>query len=80
MKKFDAFKLGMVKEDFIFSIVLIILLMALEYWQTKTDLYVFIQNCPLPVRWAVYMTGIFIIILFGVYGTLSANSFIYFQF
>lgn len=80
MKKFDPFKLGMQKEDFVFSIILIVLLMILEYLHTKTDLYEFIQNRPLPVRWTIYMAGIFIVILFGVYGTLSANSFIYFQF
>ena len=80
MKQFDPFKLGMQREDFILSIVLIVMLMALEYLHTRTDLYAFIQNRPLPVRWTVYMTGIFIVILFGVYGTLSANSFIYFQF
>ena len=80
MKNFSAFKLGMQKEDFIFSVVLILLLMLLEYINTKTSIYDFVQNRPLPVRWAVYMTGIFIVILFGVYGTLSANSFIYFQF
>ena len=80
MKNFDAFKLGMQKEDFILSIVLIVLLMILEYLHTRTDLYMFIQKQALPVRWAVYMAGIFIVILFGVYGTLSANSFIYFQF
>ena len=80
MKKFDPFKLGMQKEDLVFSIILIVLLMILEYLHTKTDLYEFIQNRPLPVRWTIYMAGIFIVILFGVYGTLSANSFIYFQF
>ena len=80
MKNFNVFKLGMQKEDFIFSIVLIALLMILEYLHTKTDLYVFLQNRSLPVRWLVYMAGIFIVIMFGVYGTLSASSFIYFQF
>ena len=80
MKSFNVFKLGMQKEDFIFSIVLIALLMILEYLHTKTDLYVFLQNRPLPVRWSVYMAGIFIVIMFGVYGTLSASSFIYLQF
>ena len=80
MKGFNAFKLGMSKEDFVFSIILIVMLMLLEYINTKTSLYNLIQNQPLPVRWVVYLAGIFFIILFGVYGTLTANSFIYFQF
>lgn len=80
MKNFNVFKLGMQKGDFIFSIVLIALLMILEYLHSKTDLYVFLQNRSLAVRWSVYMAGIFIVIMFGVYGTLSASSFIYFQF
>ncbi len=80
MKNFDAFKLGMQKEDFIFSIILIVVLMLVEYLHSKNDLYAFIQNRSLPVRWTVYMTGIFIVILFGVYGTLNTNSFIYFAF
>ena len=80
MKNFNVFKLGMQKEDFVFSIVLLVLLVILEYLHTKTDLYAFIQKQSLPVRWTVYMAGILTVILFGVYGTLSANSFIYFQF
>lgn len=80
MKNFDAFKLGMHKEDFIFSIILIVVLMLLEYLHSKNDLYVFIQSRSLPVRWTIYMTGIFFVILFGVYGTLNTNSFIYFAF
>ena len=80
MKNFDVFKLGMRKEDFIFSVGLLVLLMLLEYLHTKMDLYALIQKQALPVRWTLYMAGVFIVVLFGVYGTLSANSFIYFQF
>ena len=36
---------------------------------------------PLPIRWAVYLAGIFAVLIFGVYGPgFSESQFIYFQF
>ncbi len=35
----------------------------------------------LPVRWAAYLALLFVLIVFGVYGSLYASTqFIYFQF
>ncbi|HIT68298.1 MAG TPA: hypothetical protein IAC36_00120, partial [Candidatus Aphodomonas merdavium] len=40
-----------------------------------------VQSCVFPVRWAVYLVLVFVIMYFGAYGaTYAATQFIYFQF
>ena len=40
-----------------------------------------LTRLPLPVRWTVYLAGLFIVLLFGMYGPgFSESQFIYFQF
>ena len=40
-----------------------------------------LQSCVFPVRWAVYLALVFVIMYFGAYGaTYAATQFIYFQF
>ena len=40
-----------------------------------------LTRLPLPVRWAVYLAGLFAVLLFGMYGPgYSEAQFIYFQF
>lgn len=77
---FDLWNLGMGKEDFCLSILLIIVFIIIEIIQEKIALREWLQKRCLPIRWAVYLVIIFTCILFGIYGDLSAASFIYFQF
>ncbi len=40
-----------------------------------------LTRLPLPVRWTVYLAGLFLVLLFGIYGPgYSESQFIYFQF
>ena len=41
----------------------------------------YLARLPLPVRWVVYLVGLFVVLLFGMYGPgFSEAQFIYFQF
>lgn len=77
---FDIYALGLVEQDVILSFVLIGFLYVVDLIGNKVDIYEKIQKCTFPIRWVIYLCGIFTIILFGIYGDLSAGSFIYFQF
>ncbi len=80
METFDIYALGLENQDLILSFILIVFLILVDVVSSKWNIYECIQKLILPVRWAIYMAGIFVIILFGIYGDLSAESFIYFQF
>ncbi len=80
MNDFDVFSLGLVKQDFYLSIILIAFLFISDIVSEKIDVYGLLQKQILPLRWIVYLISIFSIILFGFYGSLSEASFIYFQF
>lgn len=77
---FDIWNLGMQRQDFVFSICLILFWFVLEKVQEKINLRKWLQQRCLPVRWGVYLVIIFTCIMFGFYGDLSASSFIYFKF
>ncbi|MBO5068959.1 MAG: MBOAT family protein [Roseburia sp.] len=77
---FDVWSLGMGKQDFIFSIVLIIGWFVIEAVQGKVYLRTWLQERCLPIRWGIYLLIMFTCIMFGIYGDLAASSFIYFQF
>ncbi len=80
---FKILNLGMDKKELVFSFILIFLLALCDIltmlWKSRHSGKL-LDAFPLPVRWIVYMTILFAIILFGKYGTLTAGSFIYFQF
>lgn len=78
--KNDLFTIGFEKNDFILAIILIILLFIAEYLHQKKNLYEILKRQILPLRWGTYILILMFIIMFGVYGDLSAASFIYFQF
>lgn len=77
---FDIWNLGMEKTDFIFSVILIVIWFVIEGIQGKVCLQTWLQKRKLVVRWAFYLVMIYLCIMFGIYGNLSASSFIYFQF
>ncbi len=77
---FDLMNLGMCKEELIFSFCMVPFLFVMELFDEKKNLIVTLSRQRLPVRWLVYYILIFTIIMFGIYGDLSAASFLYFQF
>ena len=77
---FSIYNLGMGKEDVILSILLILFVILTDVISETIGGCVLLGKLPVPVRRGLYMTCVFVIIFFGVYGTLSADSFIYFAF
>jgi len=67
---------GMSKPDIIASILLIIFLLAIDFFQKSQTKYVF-YGWPRIVKWAIIYLMIFSIIFIGIDGE---NQFIYFQF
>jgi len=77
---FSFTNMGMEKYDLIFSVILIISWFIIELVQNKVCLRDWLQKRCLPIRWAIYLVIMFTCIMFGIYGELSASSFIYLQF
>lgn len=61
--------------------VVIGILIAADLAKERRPLRPVITARPLPVRWAVYLAGIYALLIFGMYGPgFNASQFIYFQF
>ena len=71
---------GIAKQDLLLSFALIGLVIHSDILNERQSCYVLLNRLPLPVRWLLYSIALFGVILFGVYGSLSASSFIYFNF
>lgn len=76
----DISLLGMQKQDLIFSLIILLCYFILEFLQHKVSLWDKLQEQILPVRWSIYLIMLFVCIMFGIYGDLSSNTFVYFQF
>lgn len=75
------YNLGLDEYDFKLAIYLIILLLMIQLFQRKIVIIHWLQKQHVFVRWGVYLTGIYTIIIFGYYGSgYDASNFIYFQF
>ncbi len=64
--------------DLLLSLILIVFVMVVSYYQEKIGLSGFFKKRSLLVRWSIYYTAIIIIVCLGVYE--STKPFIYFQF
>jgi len=64
--------------EFKISMVLMIVIAIIHYWEYKIDIVNTILSKPLLVRWPVYLLLIYSITLLGHYG--ETKPFIYFQF
>jgi len=70
--------LGIDKNDFYFSVLLIFFLESVHYYQENYgSVRAFISLKPAFVRWTIYYTLLFAIMFWGVY---ENRQFIYFQF
>ena len=73
--------LGLDAKDFIVAIIAILIVVVIDYIQTRTRLRENITKQNLVFRWSVYIGIIMIIMILGIYGPeYSAQQFIYFQF
>lgn len=64
--------------EFILCFLAVGTLFVVEYAQDKYKLSAIVNRQPVPVKWAVYFTAVFILLFFGMFH--SAQEFIYFQF
>ncbi|WP_339631677.1 MBOAT family O-acyltransferase [Bizionia echini] len=76
----NIYELGLIKPEFILSLIVIVLLVLFEWFHKKTNAQVLISKQILPVRWAFYLVVTFVILIFGIYGEGQVSEFIYFQF
>ena len=80
----EALKLlGLYKFDYLVLLIGIVIIFISSLIQEKTGRRIrdILDEKPLMIRWPVYITGIFLVILMGVYGPgTSASEFVYMQF
>ncbi len=74
------YELGLVKPEFILSIVVILCLIVFEWLHKKYNLRELLSKQIIPIRWICYSAISLIIIIFGIYGEGQVSEFIYFQF
>ena len=72
-------EMGYIQDIWLGAALIPALLLAETFFQ-KHGGNTWLQRQILPVRWSIYLVGIFSVILFGIYGSLTEASFIYFQF
>lgn len=82
-KNFDLnlMSLGLDKYNLIFMLVSVVLVVIFDILRLKVDLYRWLQERNIVIRWIIYFALIWIILIFGIYGPgYSENTFIYIQF
>lgn len=73
--------LGLEAKDFLVAIISIVIIVVVDYIQTRRRVIQNVSKQNLVFKWGVYIGIIFIIMAFGIYGSeYSAQQFIYFQF
>ena len=77
----NLYELGLTVSEFKFVFYCLVGIYILDYIQEKQDLYKFLADRNIVIRFAVYITAILMIIYLGAYGEdVSDNQFLYFQF
>ncbi|HCY80294.1 MAG TPA: membrane-bound O-acyltransferase family protein, partial [Xanthomarina gelatinilytica] len=76
----DIYNLGLIKPEFIVSIITIILLVVFEWTHKRQNIQHLLSKQVLPIRWSFYLVVVFTILIFGIYGENQVSEFIYFQF
>jgi hypothetical protein len=74
------YELGLVKYEFIISLIAIGLLVAFEWYHKRNNVEEILNQKPISLRWGAYLGISMVIFLFGIYGPGEASEFIYFQF
>lgn len=75
----SLFTHGLDRKDFYIALVGILVILLVD-WAHEAGIKIrqFIAEIPLPVRWVIYLTVIFIVIIYGVYGPgFDASGFAY---
>lgn len=73
-------QLGIKWYELCFSIMLIGVIFIMDIISEQNSMIDIIERQILPIRWIIYLGFLFALILFGMYGSLAADSFIYVSF
>lgn len=73
----NIFNLGLNRKEFIIAVVSILFMEFIHFKQRNLKLRQKITELPTWIRWSIYYTVIFVIIIFGIF---NKSQFIYFQF
>ncbi|TYB75073.1 MBOAT family O-acyltransferase [Bizionia algoritergicola] len=73
-------ELGLSQGEIIIAILSIISLIGFDYYHKKQSIFALLNKEGVVFRYSVYLTIIFVILIFGIYGEDSVSEFIYFQF
>lgn len=77
----QLYTLGLEAPQFWVGMLAIGVLMVVDCVRESTDIRPLLVRLPLVPRWVLYYLGIFVLLIFGIYGPgFDASSFIYFQF
>jgi alginate O-acetyltransferase complex protein AlgI len=77
----SVYQLGLNQPEFWTAVAGIFVVLAVDLVTRKIDIYRFLSEKNLPVRWLAYTTAAFLLILFGEYGSnYTAQQFIYYNF
>ena len=78
--KFSLAQLGIKANEWYLSCAMILLALVMDVFSEHCSISEWIEQRTLLIRWLIYLVFLFAIILFGVYGSLTAQSFIYVSF
>ena len=77
----NLYELGLTVSEFKFVFYCLVGIYILDYIQERQDLYKFLADRNIVIRFVVYIAAILMIIYLGAYGEdVSDNQFLYFQF
>ena len=77
----SLYNLGLESGDFFMAIIGILIVVFMDYLQSRINLLNKLSEQNLIFRWSVYVISIIFILIFGIYGnSYSEAQFIYFQF
>ncbi|WP_420603494.1 MBOAT family O-acyltransferase [Flagellimonas sp.] len=74
------YKLGLDRTEFKVAYIAILLLFLANVLERKYNLMEILKKQHLVIRWTFYLTLVFYILIYGVYGGNEKAAFIYFQF
>lgn len=77
---FSLQQLAVEANEWWLSCVLIVLMVIADLISERRPLLDLIEERALPVRWLIYLALLYLLIFFGIYGAVSAQSFIYVSF
>jgi hypothetical protein len=74
------YSLGLNKYQLFAGIIAIAILVTIELIQSKTSIMSWMRKRHFTIWWFVIIIAVVSIMLFGIYGNMEAQQFIYFQF